>query len=94
MQVTGSNAADGVSGGQDGAPGTNWDGLPVTAANGEAFTLPAYGDVLLNLNAGLLTDTTPTSGSSSQNRVPGGAVHRVCGGRGSGRRLLPVGASS
>jgi Ca2+-binding RTX toxin-like protein len=56
VTVLGSNAAEGVTGGQNLA-GTNWDGLPVTAANGQGpFTVPAYGDVLLNLNSGLLTD--------------------------------------
>jgi Ca2+-binding RTX toxin-like protein len=56
VQVIGSNAAEGVTGGQDGTLVDNWDGLPVLAANGLAFTVPEYGDLLLNLNSGLLTD--------------------------------------
>ena len=56
VQVIGSNAAEGITGGQDGTLVDNWDGLPVTAANGDVFTVPEYGDLLLNLNSGLLTD--------------------------------------
>ena len=63
VQVIGSNAAEGVTGGEDGGTTgiggfTQWDGLDVTEPDGSAFAADGQvqPDILLNLNSGLLTD--------------------------------------
>lgn len=58
VTVWGTEAADGITTGDDGV-GSNWDGLPVLtppAPLAEPAPPPVAGDYLVNLNAGLLTD--------------------------------------
>ena len=62
VQVIGSNAAEGVTGGEDGGTTASrvhpWDGLEVTEPDGDVFAADGQlqPDILLNLNSGLLTD--------------------------------------
>ena len=63
VQVIGSNAAEGITGGEDGGVTgiggfTQWDGLDILEPDGSAFAADGQvqPDILLNLNSGLLTD--------------------------------------